>query len=182
MQETKEINSLIEQYGVEAITEAVKALTAKHIPKEHRPIVDEDKLQATLYQLDTAIADILEAGTVVEDTYRNKADLMRTARQLETEIQLTEANAVMEIRGTGKDAFVSVGSKKIAITNDTSRDAYRRTTSQDLRKQQAATEAEVTRIDISLMRARDAYNAKLEAFQGVRVKANLQASILAYLT
>lgn len=177
----KEVSALIDQYGVDAVVEAVRGLTATHVPKTSTPLVDEDKLQATLYQLDTAIADILEAGTLVENTYQNKADLMKQARQLETEIQLTEANAVMSIQGTGKDAFVVVGGAKIAITNDTSRDAYRRTTSQALRQQQAALEGEITRIDISLMRNRDGYNAKLEAFQGVRVKANLQANILAYL-
>lgn len=177
----KEVSALIDQYGVDAVVEAVRGFTATHVPKTSTPLVDEDKLQATLYQLDTAIADILEAGTLVENTYQNKADLMKQARQLETEIQLTEANAVMSIRGTGKDAFVVVGGTKIAITNDTSRDAYRRTTSQGLRQQQAALEGEITRLDVSLMRNRDGYNAKLEAFQGVRVKANLQANILAHL-
>lgn len=179
MQEMKE---LMEKYGTEAVVAAVKQLTQKAIPKENRPIIDDDKLQATVYQLDTAIADILEAGTTLEATYQNKAELMKQARQLDTEIQLTEANAVMEIQGIGKDAFVVVGGKKVAITNDTSRDAYRRTTSQDIRKKQATIEAEITRLDISLMRARDNYNAKLEAFQGVRVKANLQAAMLNYLS
>lgn len=179
MQEMKE---LVEKYGTEAVVAAVKQLTRKPIPKENRPIIDDDKLQATVYQLDTAIADILEAGTALEATYQGKAELMKQARQLETEIQLEEAHAIMSITGTGKDAYATLANgTRVAITNDTARDAYRRSESQDLRKQQAATEAEITQLDISLMKARDAYNAKLEAFQGVRAKANLQASMLAYL-
>lgn len=176
-----EIKKLIEQYGVDAVTEAVEKLTARHIPKTSTPLVDEDKLQATIYQLDTAVADILAAGNVVEETYQNKAELLKRARQLDTEIQLVEAAAVMEIQGTGKDAFVMHEGKKVAITNDTSRDAFRRTASNDLRKQRSEIEAEITKLDIEQARARDAYNAKLEAFQGIRVKANLQANILASL-
>lgn len=177
----KEIKELINQHGTDAVVKAVEELTAKHLPKTSTPLVDEDKLQATIYQLDTGVADILEAGNLVEATYQNKAELMKRSRQLETEVQLAEATAIMEIQGTGKDAFVVYGGKKIAITNDTARDAYRRTASQELRKEQAETDAEITKLDISLARARDTYNAKLEAFQGIRVKANLQANILANL-
>lgn len=177
----KEIKELMDQYGVEAVVEAVRGLTSKHIPKTATPLVDEDKLQATIYQLDAGVTDILEAGNAVENAYQNKASLLKEARQLDTEIQLAEASAVMEIQGTGKDAFAIVGGKKVAITNDTARDAYRRTASKEYRERQAAIEAEITKLDIEHSKAKDNYNAKLEAVQCIRVKANLQANILASL-
>jgi len=140
--------------------------------------VDDDKLQASLYQLDTGVGDILAAGTAVEASYQNKAEMVKRSRQLETEIQLAEAGAIMEIQGTGKDAFAVVGGKKIAITNDQSRDAYRHTISRELRAEKATVDASITKLDIDIIRAKDGYNAKLEAFHGIRVKANLQAAIL----
>jgi hypothetical protein len=174
----KELQILIDQYGAATIVEAVKQLTGKHIPKTATSLVDDDKLQASLYQLDTGVGDILAAGTAVETAYQDKAELMKCSRQLETEIQLTEAGAIMEIQGTGKDAFAVVDGKKIVITNDQSRDAYRHTVSRDLRTEKATIDAAITKLDIDIIRAKDAYNAKLEAFHGIRVKANLQAAVL----
>lgn len=176
----KEIKELMDQYGVEAVVEAVRGLTSTHVPKTATPLVDEDKLQATIYQLDTGVADILEAGTLVEATYQNKAELLKQSRQLDTEIQLEEAHAIMSITGTGKDAYAILDNgTKVAITNDTARDAFRRMASKDYRNKQSAIDADVVKIDIELAKAKDAYSAKLEALQCIRAKANLQANILA---
>lgn len=174
----EQLKALIDQHGAATVVEAVKQLTAKHIPKTATPLVDDDKLQASLYQLDTGVGDILAAGIAVEAAYKDKADLMKRSRQLDTEIQLAEAEAFINIQGTGKDAFVQFRGKKIALTNDQSRDAYRRSVSRDFRDEKATVDAAVTKLDIEIMRAKDAYNAKLEAFHGIRVKANLQAAIL----
>ena len=177
----KEIKELMDKYGADAVVEAVRGLTSTPVPKTATPLVDDDKLQATVYQLDTGVSEILAAGEVVESTYQNKADLLKSARQLETEIQLAEAGAIMEIQGTGKDAFAVVGGKKVAITNDTARDAFRRMASKEYRERQAAIEADISKIDIELARAKDTYGTKLEALACIRAKANLQANILANL-
>lgn len=176
----EQLKQLVESYGYDAIVETVRKLTSKPLPTTNA-LVHEENLAATLYQIDTGIADILAAGTANEEAYQNKAELQKRARQLDTEIQLCEANALMEIQGTGKDAFVIMGDKKVAVTNDQARDAFRRTASQALRKELGEIEAELIKLDIGLAKAKDAYNAKLEAFQGIRIKANLQANILAYL-
>jgi hypothetical protein len=177
----QEIKELMDKYGADAVVEAIRGFTSTHVPKTATPLVDEDKLQATVYQLDTGVSEILEAGTAVEATYQNKAELLKQARQLETEVKLAEAAAIMEIQGTGKDAFVVVGGKRVALTNDTARDAYRRMASQEYRKNQAAIEADIRKIDIELAQKKDAYAAKLEALACIRAKANLQANILANL-
>ncbi len=175
-----QIKEMVETYGYDVVVEAVRKATTKPLPTTNA-LIHEENLAATLYQLDTGVADILQAGNANEVAYQNKAELQKRARQLDTEIQLCEANALMEIQGTGKDAFAIIDGKKIAVTNDQSRDAYRRVASQALRKELGEIEAEITKLDIGLAKSRDAYNAKLEAFQGIRVKATLQANILAYL-
>lgn len=177
----QEIKELMDKYGADAVVEAVRGFTSKHVPKTATPLVDEDKLQATVYQLDTGVGEILAAGAVVENTYQNKAELLKQSRQLDTEIKLAEAGAVLEIQGTGKDAFAVVGGKKVAITNDTARDAFRRTASKEYRERQAALDADIAKIDVELARAKDTYGTKLEALACIRAKANLQANILAIL-
>jgi hypothetical protein len=176
----EQLKEIVDTYGYDAVVEVVRKWTSKPLPTTNA-LVHGENLAATLYQLDTGIADILEAGTANEEAYSNKADLQKRARELDTEIQLREANAIMEIQGTGRDAFVMVGDKKVALTNDTSRDAYRHTASQDLRKELGEVEAELVKLDIGLAKSKDAYNSKVEAFQGIRIKANLQANILAFL-
>lgn len=175
------IHELLTAYGPDAVIAAVKQLTAKSIPATYSPLVSEAKLAETLYQLDTAIAEILEAGKQQEDTYQNKAELLKRQRALDTEVQLCEANALMQIQGQGKDAFVTVNGFRVAMTNDASRDAYRRNASKDLRTDQALVESQIASIDVALSKARDAYASKQEALNGIRVKANLQAALLAYL-
>lgn len=96
----------------------------KHVPAINTPVVTDEQLINTISQLDAAVTDILEAGRKNEETYQNKAELARRARQLETSIQLTESEAICTIIGTGKDAYglVMMEGKevKVACTNDTS--------------------------------------------------------------
>lgn len=155
----------------------------KHIPTTASPLVSNDNLFATMQQLDAAISDILEAGTAKEATYQDKAELVRRIRELDTEIQLVEANAVMSIEGVGKDARGRLpNGQLVSLTNDAARDAFRRSFSADLRTEQTKAQAQVAQLDVMLARANDAYTAKQEAFSGIRAKANLQAAILGYLT
>lgn len=178
----KELQDLVTQYGADAVIDAARKLLATHIPKTATPLVDEDKLQATVYQLDTGVSEILAAGTAVEAAYQNKAELLKQSRQLDTEIQLEEAHAIMSITGTGKDAYAILDNgTRVAITNDTARDAFRRMASKDYRTHQSTIDADVAKIDIDLAKAKDAYATKLEALACIRAKANLQANILANL-
>lgn len=178
------IFGLIEKCGEEAVVKAMNTLTLKAgrpIPAEHIPVLDAHKLQETILQLDTAVGEILEAGKANEAAYQNKADLKRRFRTLDTEIKLAESEAIMDIQGNGKDAFVMIGDKKTALTNEQSRDAYRRMASKKLREEQASVEADLDKIDVNIARAKESYNAKQEASQNIRIKANLQAALLNFL-
>lgn len=180
------LQALIDEHGKEAVAAAVEKMVAKPIPRISSPLVSDDSLQATLLQLDTSVTDILKAGDANEAAYQAKAELMKKARLLETDIQLTESEAIMAIQGTGKDAFGIITDadgkeKKVTLSNDTQRDAYRRFFSQKARKELADVEAEIRRIDVEMARAKDAYNAKQEAINCIRVKATLQANVLAFL-
>lgn len=182
----EKIKEFIDTFGKEAVVEAVQKVVEKPIPRISSPLVCDETLQATLYQLDTSVQDILAAGDANEAAYQEKADLMKRARQLETSIQLTESEAIMNIIGSGKDAYGIITDadgkeKKVMLNNDTQRDAFRRHFSQVDRKELAEVEAEVRRIDINMARTKDAYNAKQEAINCIRVKATLQANLLAFL-
>lgn len=157
-----------------------------HIPAINTPVVTDEQIINTVSQLDAAVADLLEAGRKQEETYQNKADLVKKARQLETEIQLVETDAVINIVGTGKDAYGMVtdskgNAVKMPLNNDTQRDAYRRHFSADLRREQARVEAEIKAIEVAQFKAREDYDAKKQAVECIRAKASLQAAALTYL-
>lgn len=158
----------------------------QHIPAINTPVVTDAQLINTIAQLDVAVTDILEAGKRNEETYQSKADLVKQARQLETEIQLIEAEAVNTICGTGKDAYGIIynedgTSVKVSVTNDTQRDAFRRHFSADERRELARVESEIRAIEVAQFKAREDYDAKKEALNCIRAKAQLQAAALTYL-
>ena len=124
----EELQKLIEQYGADAVAKAAAEALNKHVPTINTPVVTDEQLLNTISQLDAAVTDILEAGRKNEETYQNKVELARRARQLETSIQITEAEAINTICGTGKDAYGIIpypdGTHvRVAVTNDTQRDA-----------------------------------------------------------
>lgn len=182
----EELQKLIEQYGADAVAKAAAEALNKHVPTINTPVVTDEQLINTISQLDAAVTDILEAGRKNEETYQNKVELARRARQLETSIQITEAEAINTICGIGKDAYgiipYSDGTHvRVAVTNDTQRDAFRRHFSADERKELASVEADIKAIEVSQFKAREDLDAKKEALSCIRAKAQLQAAALTYL-
>lgn len=182
----KAMEEVIAKYGEEEVSKCVARALAVHVPTINTPVVTDEQVLNTLSQLDAAVADMLEAGKKQEDTYQNKADLVRRARQLETAIQLTESEAINTICGTGKDAYGIITYKdgtqtKVALNNDTQRDAFRRHFSAEERKELASVEADVRAIEVSQFKAKEDYDAKKEALSCIRAKAQLQAAALSYL-
>ena len=177
----EELQKLIEQYGADAVAKAAAEALNKHVPTINTPVVTDEQLVSTISQLDAAVTDILEAGRKNEETYQNKVELARRARQLETSIQITEAEAINTICGTGKDAYgiipYSDGTHvRVAVTN-----AFRRHFSADERKELASVEADIKAIEVSQFKAREDLDAKKEALSCIRAKAQLQAAALTYL-
>lgn len=151
------------------------------IPKDFSKILSDDELQATVLQLDSAVRELVEVGTQRENAYENRSVLLKSVRGLQTEIQLAESDAIMQIQGSGKDAYAIVNGIKIALTNDTSRDAYRHNASRNYRQELAVYEGELAKLNSDLDRLNDMYNAKVDALRGLQAKANLQAAYLNYL-
>ncbi len=182
----EELQKLIEQYGADAVVKAAAEALNKHVPTINTPVVTDEQLLNTISQLDAAVTDILEAGRKNEETYQNKAALVRHARQLETSIQITEAEAINTICGTGKDAYGVINypngtSVRVSVTNDTQRDAFRRHFSATERKELASVEADIKAIEVSQFKTREDLDAKKEALSCIRAKAQLQAAALTYL-
>lgn len=179
------LDYLAEKYGEKEVITAVAAAATKRVPRIETPVVTDEQIINTISQLDASVADILEAGKKNEETYRDKAELVRRARQLETSIQLTESEAICTIIGTGKDAYglVMMEGKevKVACTNDLQRDAFRRSFSAEDRKELAKVEAEIKAIEVAQFKSREDYDAKKEALACIRAKAQLQVAALTYL-
>ena len=70
---------------------------------------------------------------------------------------------------------------KVAVTNDTQRDAFRRHFSATDRKELASVEADIKAIEVSQFKTREDLDAKKEALSCIRAKAQLQAAALTYL-
>lgn len=179
-----QVNEMIANHGEEAVVKAIQVLTnksVKPIPADHMEILNVEKLHATISQLDSATADILEAGEKNEAAYSNKADLVKRAKELETEIQLAESEAFMNVQGEGKDAYAMVGGNKIALTNDKARDAYRIMASKQQREELAQVTSQIAKIDIEIQKTKETYYATQEACQNTRAKASVQAALLNFL-
>lgn len=181
----EELQKLIEQYGADAVVRAAAEAANQHVPTINTPVVTDEQLLNTISQLDAAVTDILEAGRKNEETYQNKAALVRHARQLETSIQITEAEAINTICGTGKDAYGVINypngtSVRVSVTNDTQRDAFRRHFSATERKELASVEADIKAIEVSQFKTREDLDAKKEALSCIRAKAQLQAAATTY--
>ncbi len=154
---------------------------AKGVPAEHFRILGPEGLDYTFTALDSAVSSQLEAGNKREAAHRDRSDLVRRRAQLETSIKLTEAEAIMNIVGTGKDAYVMIGEKMTYMPNDTARDAYRRTVSMEDRKALAQVNGEIAAIEADIVRAKDGWDTAKEASDTLRARANAQSALLNFL-
>lgn len=152
------------------------------IPAEYIPVIAADKLANTVAELDAGIADILKAGQAKEAAYANKRDLIKQKVQLETEVKLAESEALMEIKGEARSQYVVIAGEKVALNNDTARDAYRRMASKELREKLAEVEGEIAAIDVDIARASDSWYSSKDANDSIRAKAHVQGSLLEFLS
>lgn len=153
----------------------------ERIEKDFTKILSNEELEATVLQLDATVTELMEIGKERESIYGDRATLMKRARELQTEIQLAESDAIMQIQGSGKDAFCVVDGRTVYLTNDTARDAYRRNASKAQRIELAEVEGKLAEIEANLAKLTDSFNTKVEARRSIQAKANLQAAYLEYL-
>lgn len=149
----------------------------------YKKVINERELAKTIDYLDTANSDIIAALKNKEAAYKNKADLMKKLRQLETEIELEEAEAIMKIQGeSSRSQYVIINGEKFPLTNDTTREAYMKSASKELRRELGKIKADLAKIDIELEKANDYKFEIKEVADNIRAKAGLQASLLEYLS
>ncbi|PGM44880.1 hypothetical protein CN949_30670 [Bacillus thuringiensis] len=176
-----EILSLQEEHGKEKLLAAATKILGKKVPTDYVRVLDPLELQASLQQIDAAVQDVLEKGKAREEAYGKKADLIKQKVKLKTAVELKEAEAFMQIQGEGRNQYAYVNDQKVALTNDTLRDAYRLHYSKEERQQLTDVEQELASIDIKIYQTKDAWETAKESADLAKAKAYVQANLLKFL-
>lgn len=153
------LTALIETFGADAVRAADEKLAearSRTIPAEFISVISPQALEQVIDQLEITGAELVQKGQAKEAASNGKGDLLKRKRTLETGIKLTEAEAIMKIEGSGKDAFVTVNGQKQNVGTEQMKDAYRRTVSSALRNDLAAVEAEIMAMEAGAIQAGDA--------------------------
>lgn len=180
----EQLLKLMDEYGEPAVKDAARtflggqAPTLAAIPQNYLPIIEGNKLYDTVAQLDASAQDIIDKAKGREEVYGERLSLIRRKRELETAIELSEAEAIMAIRGEARSQYVMVGDERVALSNEESRKAYARVSSKEHREQLAKVEAELFQLEQKAFWAKDSYEAAIKAGDQVQAKANLQAGLL----
>ncbi len=162
--------------------EALQAAKAKPVPAEFTAIISPQALEQTIDQLELTGAELVQKGQAKEAASTGKGDLLKKKRTLETAIKLTEAEAIMKIEGSGKDAFVTVNGQRQNVGTEQMKDAYRRNISGSLRRELAEVESDIMAMEAGALQASDGWYTVKEASENVRAKAAVQAALLNFLT
>lgn len=177
----EQIAVLIEQYGkgeVQAAATTMLENLAPIIPANFVPVIAPDRLADTVTQLDAAASDIIEKAKGREAVYGDKLSLLKRKTELETEIELKEAGAIMEIRGEARSQYAMVGGEKVTLSNEEARKAYAKMAAKEERKKLAEVEAELRQLEVQAFWAKDEYEAAVKAGDQVQAKAHVQAGLL----
>lgn len=161
--------------------ERMQAAKSKGIPAEFLQILNPGEIAATVDQLDAAVQAVVEKGEAKEAAYQEKPGLLRKRTQLETDVKITEAGALMQVQGSGRDQYVVIAGTKTYLSNDQARDAFRRMESKAQREELAQVNGEINALDIGIQKATDAWYTAKEAADSIRAKAAVQAALLNFL-
>ncbi|MCO5387831.1 MAG: hypothetical protein NHB14_20910 [Desulfosporosinus sp.] len=153
----------------------------RQVPAEFMQLISPAALAETMDSLDRAISAEAAASDAKEASYGGKGDLLRQKTQLETSIKITEAEAMSKVQGEGKSQYVNVAGEKLFLTNDQTRDAYRRMASKSDREELARINGELGRIEVDQFKATDAWYGAKGVADSVGKKADLQAALLNFL-
>lgn len=181
----KALEALVAKHGIDAMTEMSKHIgtlaTGVEVPLEHMGVLHPKAIENTVAQLEGCVEDILAAGTEKEDAFENMGDLKNELRALEAEIELTEAQGLMALKYEGKNMIAIVGLKEVPLNNDTTRTAYRRSLSADLRKRRAFVNGQIDKLQSGMNKAQAAWETANEAGKIIGYKADIQARLLSFL-
>jgi hypothetical protein len=166
------IDQLIKANGSDAVEDAIKQLVSRSILKpkaeEYSRLLSPEAIETTAARLEAGITDVMGHAKAVDGAYGDKPTLMKRARELETEIKICEAGAMMQTEAA-------------VLKNAEQRDAYRRKASEVLRREQAQVEGQIAYIDAAIAKAKEGREATLQIVESVRAIAHVQAELLGYL-
>jgi len=151
------------------------------IPAEWVHLVSPEQLADTINQLNGTGQGLVEAGNAKALASSGKGNLLKQKRQLETAIKLTEAEALMKIKGTGKDATGELNGVVFPCGTEQLKDAFRRNASKVQRQELADVEGDIMKLEGDAISKTDDWNTAKEAAENARARAFLQGHILAYM-
>lgn len=178
----KEIfESLIDDYGEEKVIKAARQLLSQKLNEKaagYSELIKPEKVQDAVELIDRTVQDVAEAGRLVEFAYGDKRSLIKQIANLQTSIELTEAEAFMQLDGNS----VVIDGKKVTLSNDKLRDMYRKYVSREERKRLAELESELKAIEVDIFKAKDRWEEAKTNADLIKSRAHVQANLLQFLS
>lgn len=175
------LESLIKEHGNEKVITAAKQLLDKEQYKRtgaYHDLLAPEKITEDLQFVNHALQDIHDTGNAVQEAYKNRSDLVKRITELNTTIELDEAEALMMVDGNK----VTVDGKLVTLSNDKMRDAYRKHASREAREKRAAFEAELKQIEIEIAKAKDAQDTAKHSADILKARIYVTANLLKFLS
>lgn len=173
--------SLIDDYGTDQVTKAAKQLLDQEQNKRagnYHELITPEKLVEDLQLVNSALQDVANAGQAVDDAYANRSELVKRITQLETNIELDEAEAFMMLDGNK----AVIDGKTTTLSNDKLRDAYRKYVTRDLRTELADLEADLKAIEIDIFKAKERQDEARQSASILKARLHVQANLLKFLS
>ncbi|WP_433958576.1 hypothetical protein [Cytobacillus horneckiae] len=146
---------------------------------QYQSLIAPEKIQFVNNLVDTTLEDLLSIEAQVEEAYGNRAILVKTVKNLEGDVKLTEATAFMQV---GPDNTVDIDGKKVKLSNGEMRDMYRRYISRDLRKQLTEKSADLAEIESKIALLKDKWDITKSSANLVEARSWAQGNLLKFLS
>lgn len=146
---------------------------------QYESLIVPDKIQYVNSMVDATLEDLVKIEDEVEKAYGDRANVIRTVKQLDAEVKLVEATAFMKISA---DNTVEIDGKKVKLANAEMRDAFRRYSSKDQRAQLSEKESELAAIDSSIALMKDKWDITKSSANLVEARAWAQGNLLRFLS
>lgn len=178
----EKLQEIINTHGQEDFIKAAEELLStalqKKVPAGYERLIQPEQIAEVYHTIDDAFLDIRSASKALTDTYENKGSLLKEITQLETEIQIKEAEAIMMLPGENVD----INGNMARVKTGAEQDMYRRYMSREERTKLAAKQGELQALDIEIYKARDLRDDAKNTAELIKSKAFVQANLLKFLS
>lgn len=145
---------------------------------QYDSIITPEKIQYVNSLVDATLEDVSTLEDQIEKTYGDRASLVKAIKNLDGEIEVTEATAFMQLNGD----TVEVDGKNVKLSNDKLRDMYRKYVSRELRKEKTEKEADLAEIESNLALLKDRWDMVKSSANLVEARAWAQGNLLKFLS